>query len=113
MRAVPSLDQLARDPSAAVGLPSAALVALHLQCTAALSAIGLAWASSGQSGPQAPAENGEDRMLTPDEAASILRRSKRWIYRHADRLPFIKRLSPKSVLCSEAGIKRWLERQRA
>jgi predicted DNA-binding transcriptional regulator AlpA len=113
MRVIPSLDQLARDPSVAVGLPPAVLVALHLQCATALSAIGLAWAASGQSGQQATAENREDRMLTPDEAASILRRSKRWIYRHADHLPFIKRLSPKSVLCSEAGIKKWLERQRA
>jgi hypothetical protein len=111
MQAVPTLDQLARDPSAAVGLPTSALAALHLQCTAALSAIGFAWASAGQSG-QTPAENRDDRMLTVDEAAAMLRRDRRWIYRHSN-LPFVRRVSRKSLLCSESGIKKWLAAKRA
>jgi hypothetical protein len=112
MRAVPSLDQLARDPSAAVGLPAAALAALHLQATAALSAIGLAWASSGQSA-QSTSETADDQMLTVDEAAAILRRERRWIYRHAATLPFVRRLSPRSLLCSRKGVERWLAARRA
>jgi hypothetical protein len=111
MRAVPSLDQLARDPSTAVGLPPAALAALHLQCTAALSAVGFAWASAGQSG-QAPAEMPDDQMLTVDETAALLRRKRRWIYSHADSLPFVRRLSPRSLLCSRKGVERWLAARR-
>ena len=112
MRAVPSLDQLARDPSAAVGLPAAALAALHMQATAVLSAIGLAWASSGQ-GAQSIGETADDQMLTVDEAAEMLRRKRRWIYSHADNLPFVRRLSPRSLLCSRKGVERWLAARRA
>jgi hypothetical protein len=111
MRAVPSLDQLARDPSAAVGLPPVALAALHLQCTAALSAIGLAWATAGQSA-QSTSDTADDQMLTVDEAASILRCERRWIYRHANTLPFVRRLSPRSLLCSRKGVERWLATRR-
>lgn len=53
-----------------------------------------------------------DRMLTVDEAAALLRRRRTWIYRHAATLPFVKRISRKSLLCSEAGIKRWLAGRR-
>jgi hypothetical protein len=113
MRAVPSLDQLARDPSAAVGLPAAALTALHLQATAALSAIGLAWASSWQSAQGTSETADADQMLTVDEAAELLRRKRRWIYRHAATLPFVRRLTPRSLLCSRRGVERWLAARRA
>jgi hypothetical protein len=45
---------------------------------------------------------------TPDEAAVKLRRSKRWLYRNSKKLPFIRRISPRSFVCSEAGIQKWL-----
>jgi hypothetical protein len=38
----------------------------------------------------------------------MLRRSRQWIYRNQHRLPFVKRISRKSLLCSEAGLKQWL-----
>jgi hypothetical protein len=44
-------------------------------------------------------------MLLPLEAATLLRRNVRWIYRHAGDLPFVKCLWPRSLLCSEQGIK--------
>jgi hypothetical protein len=52
-------------------------------------------------------------MLLPNEAAAMLRRKVRWIYRGADTLPFVRRIGPRSLLCSEQGIKRWLERRKA
>jgi hypothetical protein len=54
-----------------------------------------------------------DRMLTPDEASVVLRRSRQWIYRHSKTLPFVKRISRKSLLCSQAGMKRWLASRKA
>ena len=114
MRAVPSLDQLARDPSAALGLPPAALTALHMQASAALSAIGLAWASSAQITQGTSQETADaDQMLTVDEAAELLRRKRRWISRHAATLPFVRRLTPRSLLCSRRGVERWLAARRA
>lgn len=60
----------------------------------------------------AAAQNGhgveKDRLLTPDEAAEILGESKRWLYRHQRQLPFIKRLSRKSLRFREAGLRRWM-----
>jgi hypothetical protein len=53
----------------------------------------------------------KDRWLRTREAAAMLRRTPSWIYRNADRLPFVKRLGPKSpLLCSEQGIQRYLHR---
>ena len=53
-----------------------------------------------------------ETMLTVAEAAILLRRKPRWIYRNAKRLSFVRRLGPKSLLCSETGIRKWLEKQR-
>jgi len=61
----------------------------------------------------APATQDEGPMLTPDEAATVLRRPRRWIYRNAKRLPFVRRISRKTLLCSELGIRRWLATRKA
>ena len=53
-----------------------------------------------------------DRMLSAEEAASILRRKRRWIYRNAHRLPFVRRLSARSMLHSKQGIERYLASRR-
>jgi hypothetical protein len=47
-------------------------------------------------------------MLTTEEAAALLRRSPRWLYRNAKRLPFVRRLSPRSMVHSRKGIERYL-----
>jgi predicted DNA-binding transcriptional regulator AlpA len=48
-----------------------------------------------------------DRLLTPTEAAAVLNVTPRWLYRHAKRLPFTRRLSRKALRFSEAGLSRW------
>ncbi len=56
-----------------------------------------------------PANESEpDQLLTPQEAARILGVTPRWLYRHAKRLPFTKRISRKVLRFSEAGLRRWL-----
>lgn len=52
---------------------------------------------------------GEDRLLTPIEAAERLGVSSRWLYRHAGSLPFTRRLSRKVLRFSEAGLNRYLD----
>jgi predicted DNA-binding transcriptional regulator AlpA len=54
-----------------------------------------------------------DRMLTTEEAATILRRSPKWIYRHRKSLPFARKLGERSWVYSEQGLRKWLARQRA
>jgi Helix-turn-helix domain len=112
-----TIDQIAAEPARALGLSVTLIAALITKCSAeqaklsaAQNALAAALLDPRPAGHQPTIA---DRMLTTAEAAEMLRRSPRWIYRNADRLPFVKRISQKSLLCSEAGIKRWLERQRA
>jgi predicted DNA-binding transcriptional regulator AlpA len=60
-----------------------------------------------------PAPDQPDKMLTTLEAAAILRRSVKWLYRHQKTLPFARKLSDRSWVYSEQGLRKWLARQRA
>ena len=50
----------------------------------------------------------KERLLTPEEAAEILGQDVRWLYRHANELPFTRRINRKNLRFSEAGLRRWL-----
>jgi hypothetical protein len=49
-----------------------------------------------------------DELLTPEQAAEILGQDVRWLYRHAKKLPFTRRISRKNLRFSEAGLRRWI-----
>jgi hypothetical protein len=50
-----------------------------------------------------------DRWLTPDEVeATCPTLKRRWLFANAERLSFVKRTSPRKILISEQGLKRWL-----
>jgi predicted DNA-binding transcriptional regulator AlpA len=55
------------------------------------------------------APNNGDRLLDAREAARILGVEPRWLYRRADRLPFTRRLSPRTLRFSELGLQRWIK----
>jgi predicted DNA-binding transcriptional regulator AlpA len=59
--------------------------------------------------PQPPATNGSgpDTLLKVDEAAARLGVSRRWMYAHADTLPFAKRLTGGTLRFSSRGLERW------
>lgn len=46
----------------------------------------------------------DDRLLTAAQAAEVLQMSARWLYKHADRLPYAVRLSPTVVRFSYSRI---------
>lgn len=54
-----------------------------------------------------------DPLLTPEEAARLLGVKVQWLYRHAKRLPFTRRLSRKCLRFSEAGLRKWQAAKRA
>lgn len=56
------------------------------------------------------AEHGEppERLLGPSEAAALLGVTVTWLYRHAGKLPFTRRLSRKALRFSDTGLQRWL-----
>ena len=53
-----------------------------------------------------------DRLLGTSAAAELLSVKPRWLYRRADRLPFTRRLGPRTLRFSEVGLLRWLETRR-
>ena len=50
----------------------------------------------------------KDKLLEPKKAAELMGVTPRWQYRHADKLPFTRRISRKHLRFSEAGLRRWL-----
>jgi predicted DNA-binding transcriptional regulator AlpA len=54
-----------------------------------------------------------DRLLEPAEVAQRLGVTIRWLYSHADKLPFTRRLGRKVLRFSELGLKRYMAQQRA
>jgi hypothetical protein len=49
-----------------------------------------------------------DQLLTPQEAAAILGQRVRWLYRHAGKLPFTRRISRKNLKFCERGLRAWI-----
>jgi hypothetical protein len=62
--------------------------------------------------PAEPVDDGDDLLLTTEEAAKLLRRSTKWISRHRRSLPFARKLSERSWVYSELGLRKWLSRQK-
>ena len=52
--------------------------------------------------------HGEDHLLTTEEASRVLCVSPDWLYRHANKLPFTRKLGPKMLRFSQRGIEKWL-----
>lgn len=108
---VPDLAMLAADPSRVDDVPRDALPDL----IAALEALRVRlWGRAMQPPPLVlPKTNGgPDRLLTPQEAADRLNVNRTWMYRHADTLPFTRRLGTKTLRFSERGLERWMESRR-
>jgi predicted DNA-binding transcriptional regulator AlpA len=57
-------------------------------------------------------QSAEDQLLTVTEAAQRLHTSPDWLYRHASKLPFTVRLTPKQLRFSSQEIERYLQRRR-
>jgi predicted DNA-binding transcriptional regulator AlpA len=49
-----------------------------------------------------------DRLLSAEEAARMLSMSTDWLYRHAKKLPFTRKLGPKMLRFSHQGILKWM-----
>jgi hypothetical protein len=111
-----SLDTLLSDPTLTATLSRQSALDL-LTKTAALSAVLTARVLA--TAPERP--NARHQIELPDagdlitvaEAAATLRRSRRWIWRHKRKLPFVREISARSLLCSKRGIAAWLSARAA
>jgi len=95
------------DPaSIALGeIPAALTMLASLQITLAARLV------TAPAQPEAAPED-DDKWLTAQEVALALRKSVKWVYRRAARLPFARRLDNRSWVFSKKGLERWLGRQR-
>jgi hypothetical protein len=107
---VPSLDEIADDPSRLQELPGRTLATLAAR-TAAIQAA-LAQQQIQLAAEPLRTAPASDRTLDADEIAVELGVDRRWVFRYAKRLPFIKRISRKSLVASESAVKRWREAQK-
>ena len=91
---LPTLDDLATDSTRALKLSVEELVALTVRCAAAQSALSAALiAGTGSPDTRDSGQtDGNDRLLSVNEAARLLSVSKDWLYRRASQLPFTVRL---------------------
>ena len=53
--------------------------------------------------------NGEEKLLDPEKAAEMLAVSVDWLYHNAKHLSFTRKIGPKMLRFSYAGILRWME----
>ena len=108
-----SLDAIASAPSpteALSRLAPDALAALSGRCATIQSAIQFAiiTRTAAPTGHTNGNANGSVRMIDADEAAAILHKPRRWLFDHAKRYAWIKRLSRKSLLVDEQAMQRWI-----
>jgi predicted DNA-binding transcriptional regulator AlpA len=103
---VPTLDAIADDPGKAAEVPPATARALYLRAVIVLNALlPLVLAPNSVTAQPAPPE--PDRYLEANEVCAALGVTKAWLYRHASRLPFAKRLTRKTLRFSESGLRKY------
>lgn len=110
----PELATIAADPSRVESVDRARIPALIGAVEALKAAL---WARlqapAPTTDPTPSRSTGEpDELLTATEAAKRLGVSRRWVYRHADELPFTRRLTRGTLRFSAAGLRRWQESRR-
>jgi len=59
-------------------------------------------------GDSRTAAGNDERWLSTDEAAELLKVNRKWLYRRVKSLPFSRRLSRKKLLFSEVGLREWM-----
>jgi hypothetical protein len=109
MIAVPTLDELISNPALAQNLQPDILRKLLVRAASVQSVLANQLLIVG--GDDARRESVEpDEMLTVAEAAKLLRRTARWLWRH-QHLPFVRRISNRNLLISKNDLTKWLAAQ--
>ncbi len=102
-----SLDEIVRHPEMLAKQPPQEIRETKIACSAALAALNAAEGDTGATAgnPAVPAEE----WIGPAEACILLDVDRRWLFRHKESLPFIKRLSRKKLLVNKTGALAWLK----
>ena len=71
-----------------------------------------AWARLVRPESAEPSPQDADKTVDVQDAAQLLGMSPTWVYRHADTLPFTRRVGRRALRFSVAGIRRYLASRR-
>jgi hypothetical protein len=102
---VPTLDELAREPVKAHGLPRQTLLALAARAVSAHAAVTDALIAGAAADP---ADAGEDRLITTAELARRMNVSTNFVYDHAAEWPFTIRRPGTRTMFSLCGFEAWV-----
>jgi hypothetical protein len=106
---IPTLDQVASEgPACLRGLQPDALLKLLARVAAAQSSLAAQLLLTNTNNGREPSE--PDTMLTVAEAAKLLRRTPRWVWRHQS-YSFVRRISNRNLLISKNDLTKWLSMQ--
>jgi hypothetical protein len=94
-------------PEQAQEVPTEAIPPLLAQLAAAQSALAARLLCSRTIEADQQSLQEKDSLLTAEQAAILLNVTPRWLYRHAKRLPFARKLSRKVLRFSEIGLRKW------
>ena len=106
----PDLARLLEDPARAVDVPADAILSVLEEANTQEARLGTVKAILAARLAAPGTANGPDRLLTAKEVHARTTFSVDWLYRHADALPFARRVGRK-VLFSEAGLAKWLAKR--
>jgi predicted DNA-binding transcriptional regulator AlpA len=113
--AAATLDNLSDRPALAATLPLDVAQHLLTQANARLAATQSARDALMirlATGNQAPAAKNQSRTLDADEIATALGQSRRWVFKNAQQIPPVRRISRKALAADEAELLRWRATQK-
>jgi predicted DNA-binding transcriptional regulator AlpA len=112
LTSAPKLSELLDAPERLPTLRREVLLELRRQTLHFLAELEHQVALAPPGAPSPAAQDGqEDRLLSPDEAAAYLGRTRRWIKRHGPRLPGRVKLSPKAIGYRLRDLERYVQRK--
>jgi predicted DNA-binding transcriptional regulator AlpA len=100
---IPTLDSLMTDPGLVQTLPAHVVDHILIQVTSLLPLL----VAKAHAVTTTQKSQQEDRLLSIEEAAAILGKTKDWLYRHADSLPFTVR-EGRLLRFSNNGIQKYI-----
>ncbi len=106
LRSVPTLDEIARDPSQAAALSPEVIRAIFGQVVLLQTALlPYTWRADA---PAAPGPHADDWISLAD-AAALIGRPTSWLLRRSPRPVWLRRLGRKTFLVNRPALLRWLD----
>jgi predicted DNA-binding transcriptional regulator AlpA len=99
---------LLADPAALPGVPRGSIPGLLAVVEYLKASLWSRLVAAADSTPAGELSDDRDGLLTATEAAALLGMSRHWLYKNAARLPFTRRVGPRTVRFSAVGLRQYI-----